>query len=588
MSSNNNPQSDNNTRLEALFGALRQRDDLLKDDEIRNIVHAEARQQATYGRTLPQKQGVAFPQRLFTRKFMLVSSILASILISAVVVLTQFHSSQFNAVPKPKSFPQQRPSEDPNTALQKSRTPETPAFASLLKKRNTQTLNQYEAVAAPTAALNPSAVNAVEGTRFLELNDVELLKLGFVVDSLGGIHQMKKRPPTGLERRAYTALNKPIQELETRARLDFMATLPSIAPRIWYAAMLGKPYQKWCMLGDSLFQAELRNPENKFILMLPRNKWNAVRVDSVWQIQKEKERKTNNFLANVIAAEVMNEEVLLKQRSDSLSHIRGVSALQILFLSLPNGYEWLAPKAKTGIAIRTPDFTNEALADSLFERIEKAQTQEESDSAEARLRKLYLSPAQQRVMADSVGRAERLQRLEKIKEATPSSHLVGITVRRDTASVVLWCNLTSELVQLLPDRYRISLERELSAAEKYSSLCAIPTREEREELESIIAGKPFLEAWRSCAGALTTKPIAPNPAQHHANVNFSLSAARSVSVALHDIRGQHLETLHQAQSFSTGEHTLSVNLTKHVAGMYMLVLTTSRGEQTVQRLMVEE
>ncbi len=583
-SQQNTPQSDNNTRLEALFGALRQRDDLLKDDEIRNIVHAEARQQAVYRHTLPKKRGVAFFQRLFTRKFMLVSSILASILISAVVVVTQFHSTQFKtALP-----PQQHSSEDPSTALQKSYAPEIPASALLLKKRNTQTLKQHEAAAAPTAALNPSAVNAVEGTRLLELNDDELLKLGIVVDSLGGIHQMKQRPPTGLEKQAYTTLHKPIQELESRTRLDFVATLPSIKARDWYATMIGKPYEQWRMIGDSLFQTGLRDPENKFIRMLPRNRWNAVRVDSVWRIQEEKERKMKNALANVIAAEVMNEEVLLKQRSESLSHIRGISALQILFLSLPNGYEWLAPVAKTGIAVPTPDFTNEALADSLFERIEKAQTQGESDSAEAYLRSLYLSPAQQRLMTDSIRTAERLQRLEKIKEATPSSNLVGITIRRDAASVVLWCKLTSEVVQLLPEHYRATLERELSAAEKYSSLCAIPTREEREELENIIAGKPFLEAWRSCVGALTAKSIAPNPAHHQANVNFSLSAARSMSVALHDIRGQHLETLHQGQNFSVGEYTMSVNLTRHVAGMYLLVLTTSRGEQTVQRVMIEK
>ena len=80
----------------------------------------------------------------------------------------------------------------------------------------------------------------------------------------------------------------------------------------------------------------------------------------------------------------------------------------------------------------------------------------------------------------------------------------------------------------------------------------------------------------------------PNLAQNEAAVCFSLSVPRLVSAALHDIRRQHLETLHTAQNFGTGEHTLSVNLRKHIAGMYLLVLTTQQGEQTVQRVMIEK
>ena len=189
-------------------------------------------------------------------------------------------------------------------------------------------------------------------------------------------------------------------------------------------------------------------------------------------------------------------------------------------------------------------------------------------------------------------------RLDSLTRNLSNTIALGFDVRKNKSValkpenwggyVVLWYRNTPEVIAALPDRYRIPLERELAAAQKYSSLCEIPNREEREELERVIAGKPFLETWRSCAGALTAKSIAPNPAQHEATVRFSLSVPRSVSAALHDIRGQHLETLHTAQSFGTGEHTLSVHLTKHIAGMYLLVLTTAQGEQTVQRVMIEK
>ncbi len=166
--------------------------------------------------------------------------------------------------------------------------------------------------------------------------------------------------------------------------------------------------------------------------------------------------------------------------------------------------------------------------------------------------------------------------------------LVSLTPKNWGGYVVFWYRNTPEVIAALPDRYRIPLERELAAAQKYSSLCEIPNREEREELERVIAGKPFLETWRSCSGALSAKSVAPNPAQNDATVRFLLSAPRAVSAALHDIRGQHLEALATAQSFGAGEHTLTVNLTKHIAGMYLLVLTTQQGEQTVQRVMIEK
>ncbi|MCU0427069.1 MAG: T9SS type A sorting domain-containing protein [Candidatus Kapabacteria bacterium] len=188
--------------------------------------------------------------------------------------------------------------------------------------------------------------------------------------------------------------------------------------------------------------------------------------------------------------------------------------------------------------------------------------------------------------------------LDSLSKHLNSAIALGFDVRKNKSSrttpknwggyVVLWYHNTPETRSALPDRYRVPLERELAAAAKYSSLCEIPTREEREELEQIIAGKPFLETWRSCSGALTAKNISPNPAQNDVTTRFVLTAPRTVSAALHDIRGVHLETLTSAQNLSAGEHQLSLTIARHPAGMYLLVLTTPQGEQTVQRVMIEK
>lgn len=573
MSANHNPQSDNNTRLEALFGALRERESLMTDDEIRNIVRTEAT------RTSAQRQAsrsVGFPQRLFTRKTMMITSAIAALFASAALFMT--------LVWKQPSAPQIS-IQAPTISAQKEQMPIVAKEA----KRTQQSIRDVSAQPLSTTNVKTQTqTNTVEGSHILELSETELLRLGLVLDSLGGIHKAVKRPPTGLEKQAYEILKKPIQEIESLTRFDFVGVLPPLHIPIWYAAQFGKAYQRWFQLGNQLYQDEIRRAHDKDISrFIPRNQWNAARVDSIKSIVKRQDTVMMLALSNVVEAEIKNEELLRKQYMGRLSNYGALPNIHVVFARSSTGEELLVVPANTSQMVEAiDDFSDEGLADSLRERIAEAKSEKESDSLELALRAIYTptSPAKARWQTDSLQKIT----LQKAKDTIPTSSLIGITIRRDTNSMTLWCRVSPEVIAALPDRYRIPLERELAAAQKYSSLCEIPNREEREELERVIAGKPFLETWRSCAGALSAKSVAPNPAQNDATVRFLLSAPRTVSAALHDIRGQHLETLATAQSFGAGEHTLAVNLTKHIAGMYLLVLTTQQGEQTVQRVMIEK
>ncbi|MBD1207043.1 MAG: T9SS type A sorting domain-containing protein [Ignavibacteria bacterium] len=576
MSANHNSQPDNNTRLEALFGALRERESLLTDDEIRNIVRTEAARTSA-----PQKasRSVGFPQRFFTKKTMLISSVVAAVFASAVFLT----SSLFWNTPASQTSIKAGLTEKTQIEQKPLITNPTNTI-----RPDTQISSQQSVVHSAIGTETAVRTNSVEGAHILELNETELLRLGLVLDSLGGIHKAIKRPPTRLEREAYQILNKPIHEIDSLTRFDFVAVLPPLHVPIWYAAQFGKAYQRWFQLGNQRYQDEIRRASEKDISrFVPRNQWNAARVDSIKSIFDKQSKEMMLALSKVVEAEIKNEDLLRMQHQARLPNYGSLPNIHIVFARSSMGDELLVTQANTSQAVMAiDDFSNEELADSLRDRIAEAKSEKESDSLELALRAIYTptSPARARWQTDSLQKIT----LQDVKDTIPTSSLIGITIRRDTNSMTLWCRVSPEVIAALPDRYRIPLERELAAAQKYSSLCEIPNREEREELERVIAGKPFLETWRSCAGALTAKSIAPNPAQHEATVRFSLSVPRSVSAALHDIRGQHLETLHTAQNFGTGEHTLSVNLTKHIAGMYLLVLTTQQGEQTVQRVMIEK
>mgnify|MGYP002784287635 FL=1 len=577
------PHNADQTRLDEIFKALRERKDLLADDEIRNIVGKE-HSASTQGVAGHQAGRALFFQRYFTRKVMIVSSIIISAMLLIVALLNQQPTSREHQASAniSKQFTQENKSKPTNLSRQIE-------YASKAI-RSKQMLTQ-NSVSTPRVDNLPNST--VEGLRILELNDIELARLGIVVDSLGGIFQARKRAATGLETFAASLLpsSRALIKKDTTLRLDMIAVLPKLAEPLWVAAALGKPYQRFKQLADSIFQAEMRDPDLQFFRNVPRNQWNEERLNSIRKQHKANTQAMDVALAKFVEADVLYEEYILEQNRFLLQPLlqSTVPVFEVIFVRTTTGKEWFSRKGKSGEAMPSFTFTDESKADSLQLRIENARTKEESDSAEKQLRRLYIeNPAKQRQLRDSAFAAQRARKLQQIKDSIPTRRLLGVKVQREEHYLILWCSITSTLVQALPDRYRIPLERELAAAQKYSSLCEIPTREEREEVEQIIAGKPFLETWRSCSGALSVKSLSPNPAQNDVTTRFVLTAPRTVTAALHDIRGLHLETLQSGQNFQAGEHHLFLNLARHSAGMYLLVLTTTQGEQTVQRVLIEK
>lgn len=177
------------------------------------------------------------------------------------------------------------------------------------------------------------------------------------------------------------------------------------------------------------------------------------------------------------------------------------------------------------------------------------------------------------------------------KPKTPLKNCLPVVLSFDSLQrreLLLWYEVTPEFIAALPERYREPLTQELSIAKKYSSLCQMNDDNERKEFDRVTAGRPFFDTWRSCIGALSITSVFPQPARGLANIQFNLEQSRSVTLSIHAINGERLDTFSQTNELSPGKHELPISLQGRSSGVYLLVLTTNKGEQAVYRILVEQ
>lgn len=148
------------------------------------------------------------------------------------------------------------------------------------------------------------------------------------------------------------------------------------------------------------------------------------------------------------------------------------------------------------------------------------------------------------------------------------------TVLKDTNSkrfkeidVVLWYEATPDLIALLPERFTKPL-----------------LKEKTENLTSDGSETEYQPQY----GALINTIVYPNPiGNQRATVGFSLSAERTITITLHDIFGRKLAELRTDQNLAPGSYSEDVVLKNIAKGIYLISIQTDRGEQAVQRVIVE-
>ncbi|MBS1561198.1 MAG: T9SS type A sorting domain-containing protein [Bacteroidetes bacterium] len=90
-------------------------------------------------------------------------------------------------------------------------------------------------------------------------------------------------------------------------------------------------------------------------------------------------------------------------------------------------------------------------------------------------------------------------------------------------------------------------------------------------------------------GAIVESNIYPNPLQQgEATLHVTLDQQRTASIDVFDLQGATILHIDEAISNAQGEHRIRLPFDASVpTGMYIIVLTTTAGERSIQRLMIE-
>jgi len=159
--------------------------------------------------------------------------------------------------------------------------------------------------------------------------------------------------------------------------------------------------------------------------------------------------------------------------------------------------------------------------------------------------------------------------------------IAGSSLRRG-ADVCLWYYPTPEFLSALPDRYRIPLQKELDV------IADVEQRKLPEgEVCVRLTGEPtFLGYCRKSSGALARTGVYPNPASERITCHYVLTESRDIRISLHDLSGRFLRSLDERES-QAGEHDDELSLKGVESGAYLIAIRTDRGEQAVQRIIVQ-
>jgi hypothetical protein len=158
-------------------------------------------------------------------------------------------------------------------------------------------------------------------------------------------------------------------------------------------------------------------------------------------------------------------------------------------------------------------------------------------------------------------------------------------------SCIVWFRPVPQVLALLPAEIRKRITAELaSVGLRNRSVHVADTLIEPWQQSSarMTGARPYLDLLRATDGAIAESGLAPNVTRSRSVVSVDLQGPRVVTVALVDIYGRSLRTITKGESMPAGRHELSIDVAGLPPAIYLVAITTDRGEQVVQRLIVPQ
>ena len=152
-----------------------------------------------------------------------------------------------------------------------------------------------------------------------------------------------------------------------------------------------------------------------------------------------------------------------------------------------------------------------------------------------------------------------------------------------TRTVYLLFIPTEAFLESLPKKYSVPLRKEIEAIKKIES-GELPYFEACKGLSD---QETFYDICRMESENIKDVKIYPNPSKDRAKLDFTLLLDRFINITLHDLNGNYIRDVVPWQKSSRNSYSFDIDLNNLERGMYLIIITTDKGEKVVQRIVVE-
>lgn len=160
------------------------------------------------------------------------------------------------------------------------------------------------------------------------------------------------------------------------------------------------------------------------------------------------------------------------------------------------------------------------------------------------------------------------------------NELIPIEISFDGVNTdfIVWYEATEDFLKRLPRKILEKINPELVALTEQNDHC---------ENEPIEKKDAVMDVWSGCSGAIKEMKVFPNPATSNSNVEFELEDSRVISISIYDLSGKLIKNVKTGMSLGKGNTSESLNLTGVNPGLYYVVVKSEKGEQALQRIIIE-
>lgn len=160
------------------------------------------------------------------------------------------------------------------------------------------------------------------------------------------------------------------------------------------------------------------------------------------------------------------------------------------------------------------------------------------------------------------------------------NELIPIEISFDGVNTdfIVWYEATDDFLKSLPTNILEKINPELVALYEQNDHC---------ENEPIEKKDAVMDVWSGCSGAIKEMKVFPNPATSNSNVEFELEDSRVISISIYDLSGKLIKNVKTGMSLGKGNTSESLNLTGVNPGLYYVVVKSEKGEQALQRIIIE-